>query len=104
MSGKVTWYLWHRQGYGAFGILGKVGKHAAARRKLGGGGGGPLGSRKGPDECVGKAVTPRRLCIMPRMVPKSPSSRAIPYICGRPSPRLAVNIYKARTTQRQVEC
>ena len=39
MSGKVTWYLWHRQGYGAFGILGKVGKHAAARRKLGGGGG-----------------------------------------------------------------
>ena len=32
--------------------------------------------------CVGKAVIPRRLGVMPRMVPQVPSSRATHFICG----------------------
>ena len=46
--------------------------------------------------CVGKAVIPRRLGVMPRMIPKSPSSRATHYVlCCCPSPRPAVNTYNS---------
>ena len=51
----------------------------------------------------GGAVAPRHLGVMPRVTPKSLSSRAIHYICCRSQPRSAINVCNARTQRRQVD-
>ena len=53
--------------------------------------------------CVGKAVTPRCLGVMLRMMPSSPSSRAPHYVGCRPEPRSSMNVCNVRTPHRRAE-